>query len=232
LPRESKKDRTERANRVFDLLLEEYPDARCALDHENAFQLIVATILSAQCTDARVNAVTPALFRRFPDAASLAEASTEELEPLIRSTGFFRSKAKSLIGMARAVMDRHGGEIPRSLAELVKLAGVGRKTANVVLGNAFGIDEGVVVDTHVGRLARRLRFTAEVDPEKVERDLMGLFSRERWTLLSHLLIFHGRAICLARRPRCEICPVSFLCPSASWPEKGATKRSYSEHAQP
>jgi endonuclease-3 len=217
---------------VLDLLQEEYPDARCALDHQNAFQLIVATILSAQCTDARVNAVTPALFRRFPDAASLAEASTEELEQLIRSTGFFRSKAKSLIGMARAVVDRHEGEIPRSLVQLVRLPGVGRKTANVVLGNAFGIDEGIVVDTHVGRLARRLRFTGEVDPEKVERELMGLFSRDRWTLLSHLLIFHGRAICLARRPRCEICPVSFLCPSASWPEKRATKRPESKHARP
>jgi endonuclease-3 len=220
VPRESKKDRAARAERVFDLLYEEYPDARCALDHQNAFQLIVATILSAQCTDARVNAVTPALFRRFPDADALAEASTEELEAMIRSTGFFRSKAKSLIGMARVVIDQHDGEIPRVLADLVRLPGVGRKTANVVLGNAFGIDEGVVVDTHVGRLARRLRFTGELDPEKVERDLMHLFPRDRWTLLSHLLIFHGRAICVARRPRCEICPVASLCPSASLPEKG------------
>jgi len=232
LPRESKKDRAARANRVFDLLHEEYPEARCALDHENAFQLIVATILSAQCTDVRVNAVTPALFKRFPNATALAEAPTDELESLIRSTGFFRSKAKCLIGMARGLIDRHEGEVPRALAELVKLPGVGRKTANVVLGNAFGIDEGVVVDTHVGRLARRLRFTGEVDPEKVERDLMRLFMRDRWTLLSHLLIFHGRAICSARRPRCEICPVSSLCPSASLPGKGSTKRPDPDDARP
>jgi endonuclease-3 len=232
LPRESKKNLSARASRVFDLLCEEYPDARCALDHENAFQLTVATILSAQCTDARVNAVTPALFKRFPDAAALAEAPVDELESLIRSTGFFRSKAKSLIGMARALMDRYEGEIPRVLADLVQLPGVGRKTANVVLGNAFGIDEGIVVDTHVGRLARRLRLTGEVDPEKVERDLMGLFPRDRWTLLSHLLIFHGRTICLARRPRCEICPVSSLCPSASLPDKGPKKRPDPDDARP
>jgi endonuclease-3 len=232
LPRESKKDRAARANRVFDILCEEYPDARCALDHENAFQLIVATILSAQCTDARVNAVTPALFRRFPTAAALADAPTDELETLIRPTGFFRSKAKNLIGMARVVMDRHEGEIPRALADLVKLPGVGRKTANVVLGNAFGIDEGVVVDTHVGRLSQRLRFTGEVDPEKAERDLMGLFPRDRWTLLAHLLIFHGRAVCLARRPRCEICPVSSLCPAAFLPERGTKKRADPKHAGP
>ena len=232
MPRESKKDRAARANLVFDLLRERYPDARCALDHENAYQLIVATILSAQCTDARVNVVTPALFRRFPSASALAEASTDELENLIRSTGFYRSKTKNLIGMAHAVVDRHEGEIPRVLADLVKLPGVGRKTANVVLGNAFGIDEGVVVDTHVGRLARRLRLSAEVDPVKVERDLTGLFPRDRWTLLSHLLIFHGRSICLARRPRCEICPVSSLCPSAFSPAKGHKKGPHPDDARP
>ena len=232
MPRESKKDRAARANLVFDLLRERYPDARCALDHENAYQLIVATILSAQCTDARVNVITPALFRRFPNPSALAEASTDELENLIRSTGFYRSKTKNLIGMARAVVDRHEGEIPRVLADLVKLPGVGRKTANVVLGNAFGIDEGVVVDTHVGRLARRLRLSGEVDPVKVERDLTGLFPRDRWTLLSHLLIFHGRSICMARRPRCEICPVSSLCPSAFSPAKGPKKGPHPDDARP
>jgi endonuclease-3 len=214
LSRESKKTRRERAARVYDLLHEEYPDARCALDHGDAYQLAVATILSAQCTDERVNMVTPTLFERFPDPEVLAEASQEELEEIIRSTGFFRNKAKNLIGMAQAVVDRHGGEIPDEMETLVKLPGVGRKTANVILGNAFGIDEGVVVDTHVGRLSRRLEFTEEKDPVKVERDLMDLFPRERWTLLAHLLIFHGRAVCVARNPRCEACVVSSLCPSS------------------
>lgn len=208
------KSRRERAARVYDLLHEEYPDARCALDHENAYQLAVATILSAQCTDERVNMVTPALFERFPNADALAEASQDELEEIIRSTGFFRNKAKNLIGMARGVVDRHGGEVPGDMEALVGLPGIGRKTANVILGNAFGVDEGVVVDTHVGRLSRRLAFTKEEDPVKVERDLMELFPRERWTLLSHLLIFHGRAVCVARKPRCEACVVSSLCPSS------------------
>jgi len=214
MPRESKRAMRDRAGIVFDLLEQEYPEAKTALEHANPFELAVATILSAQCTDERVNMVTPELFRRFPDAASLAEAPQEELEELIHSTGFFRNKAKNLMGMARAVVSEHGGKLPRNLAELTRLPGIGRKTANVILGNAFGIDEGVVVDTHVKRLSGRLGFTRESTPEKVERDLMETFPRERWTPLSHLLIFHGRGPCKARRPACQDCVVAHLCPSS------------------
>jgi endonuclease-3 len=200
---------------VWDRLRAEYPDARCALDHRDAFELLAATILSAQCTDVRVNLVTPALFARYPDAAALAAADRGDVERLIRSTGFFRAKAKALVGMARALVDRHGGAVPRTLAELVPLPGVGRKTANVVLGNAFGVDEGVVVDTHIGRLARRLGLTAHEDPLKVERDLMAVVPRARWTLLAHLLIAHGRRTCVARRPRCAGCLLADICPSVA-----------------
>jgi len=214
MPRESKSARRARADEIYARLQSAYPDAHCALVHRNAYELTVATILSAQCTDERVNQVTPALFARFPDAETLAGARIEEVETLIHSTGFFRNKARNLIGMAEAVMERHGGEIPQTLDELVRLPGVGRKTANVVLGNAFGIDEGVVVDTHVGRLARRMGFSRGTTAEKVEADLIPLFPRERWTLLSHLLIFHGRQVCAARRPRCAECMVADLCPSA------------------
>lgn len=215
MPRESKKARRERAARVYEHLAHEYPDAKCALDYGSPFQLAVATILSAQCTDVRVNMVTPELFRRFPDAPSLAAADQAELEELIRSTGFFRNKARSLLGMARTVTEDHGGELPRTMKELAALPGIGRKTANVVLGNAFGIDEGVVMDTHVKRLSGRLGFTAETNPDKIERDLMALFSRESWTMLAHLLIYHGRAVCPARRPRCNECAVSNICPSSA-----------------
>ncbi len=214
MPRESKKKRVERAELIYDLLWEEYPDARCALEHRDPYQLSVATILSAQCTDERVNMVTPALFEAYPSVEELADARPEELEEMIRSTGFFRNKAKSLIGMATGVSEKHGGELPRSMDELVKLPGMGRKTANVVLGNAFGIDEGVVVDTHVKRLSGLMGLSGEKTPEKIEQDLMGIFPRERWTMLSHLLIFHGRQICKARKPRCEACAVSHLCPSS------------------
>jgi endonuclease III len=213
--RESKKSRRERAARIYELLEGEYPEARTALEHANPFELAVATILSAQCTDERVNLVTPVLFRRFPDAPALAGACLDELEAIIHSTGFFRNKAKSLVGMARAVVGEHGGELPRSLAELTKLPGIGRKTANVILGNAFGVDEGVVVDTHVKRLSGRLGFSKEATPEKIETDLMVVFPRERWTPLSHLLIFHGRQVCVARKPRCRECVVAALCPSSS-----------------
>lgn len=212
--RESKAAKRERAAEVYDLLLEEYPDAHCALDHQDAYQLTVATILSAQCTDERVNMVTPDLFREYPDAESLAGARQEDLEAIIRSTGFYRNKAKNLIAMAGEVVEEHGGRVPRSMEDLVKLPGIGRKTANVILGNAFGIDEGVVVDTHVRRLSKRLRFTRHDDAGKIEEDLMELFPRERWTMLAHLLIFHGRRVCQARRPRCEACVVSHLCPSS------------------
>lgn len=206
------------ADAIFRELLALYPGAHCELDFRSPYQLIVATILSAQCTDKRVNMVTPALFRRYPTPDALAAARQEELEEIIRSTGFFRAKAKSLIGMAGAVTDRHHGQVPPSMDDLVHLPGVGRKTANVVLGNAFGIDVGVVVDTHVGRVAARLGLTSETDPVKVELDLMKLFPRERWTMLSHLLIWHGRRICEARKPRCTACPLAPLCPSAQLPD--------------
>ncbi|MGD2067841.1 MAG: endonuclease III [Gemmatimonadota bacterium] len=219
MPRESKQDRRERAGRVYDLLAEEYPDAHCELDFENPFQLSVATILSAQTTDERVNEVTPELFRRFPDAESLAGAKLEEVEEIIRSTGFFRNKAKNITGFAEGVVEEHGGEVPSGMEELTGLPGVGRKTANVILGNAFGIDEGVVVDTHVRRLSNRLRFTGtarkpEKNVDRIERRLMELFPRDRWTMLSHLLIWHGRRVCDARSPACGECVVSHLCPSS------------------
>jgi endonuclease-3 len=204
----------ERFPRILARLKETYPDAHCELDFTNPFQLICATILSAQCTDVRVNMVTPALFRKYPDAEALAQARQEELEEIIRSTGFFRNKAKSLIGMAQAVVAEHGGDIPSSMDALVKLPGVGRKTANVVLGNAFAINEGVVVDTHVARVSGRLGLTTHTDPVKIEQDLMRLAPREDWTLLSHLLIFHGRRVCIARKPRCRECVLAPLCPSA------------------
>jgi endonuclease-3 len=192
----------------------EYPDAKCALEHESPYQLIVATILSAQCTDARVNMVTPALFRRYPSVFELARAEPAELEEMIKSTGFFRNKTKSLIGMAQAVVADHNGELPSTMEALRKLPGVGRKTANVVLGNAFGIDEGIVVDTHVTRLSQLLGWTRHTDAEKIEQDLVQLFPREEWTLLSHLLIFHGRQVCIARRPQHHRCVLNDICPSA------------------
>src|SRR5437773_12154297 len=204
----------ERAALIYRRLNKEYPDAHCELDHENPLQLLMATILSAQCTDKRVNLVTPALFRRFPDADSLAAAKQEELEDLIRSTGFFRNKTKSLIGMADAVVEKHGGEIPSTMEDLTRLPGVGRKTANVILGNAFEKNEGVVVDTHVGRLSRLLGLTRQTDPIKVELQLMKLFPRKVWAKLSHLLIFHGRRICIARSPKCELCVLNDICPSS------------------
>jgi endonuclease-3 len=200
---------------VFARLRKAYPDARCALDHRNAFELLCATILSAQCTDARVNLVTPALFATYPDAFALARAKQPELEAIIRPTGFFRNKAKSLIGMAQALVAEHGGEVPRTMEELRVLPGVGRKTANVILGNAYGINEGVTVDTHVARLSRLLGFTRDADPVKIETALMPLFPREDWAMLSHLLIFHGRQVCIARRPRCGDCVLADLCPSAA-----------------
>ena len=174
----------------------------------------MATILSAQCTDARVNQVTPALFARFPGPGALSLARHDEVEDLIYSTGFFRNKTKNLIGMAIAVQERHGGTIPDTMEALVGLPGVGRKTANVILGNAFGKSEGVVVDTHVGRLSRRLFLSVEMNPVRIEQDLITLFPRDGWTLLSHLLIFHGRAVCASRKPRCEACVVAGVCPSS------------------
>jgi endonuclease-3 len=202
------------ASVVFDRLLSNYPGAHCALDHRNAFELLAATILSAQCPDTRVNLVTPALFARYPDAAAMAAARQEDVEELIKSAGFYRSKAKNLIGMATALVQRHGGNVPAEMESLVVLPGVGRKTANVVLGNAFGRNDGVVVDTHVTRLSNRLGLTTETDPVKIEHALMPLFPREQWTMLSHLLIEHGRQLCDARTPRCSSCFLADICPSA------------------
>lgn len=210
----TKAERQHIATVVLERLAVEYPDAHCALDFQTPFELVVATILSAQCTDVRVNMVTPALFRRYPNAAALAEAAPADVEEIIRSTGFFRAKTRSLIAMAQAVVADHGGAVPQTLAELVKLGGVGRKTANVVLGNAFNINEGIVVDTHVQRLSRRLGLTREADAVGIERALMPFFPRESWTLLSHLLIWHGRRVCLARKPLCGRCVLSDVCPSA------------------
>jgi endonuclease-3 len=212
--RETKVAMQARAKEILKRLKKRYPDAHCELDHRNAFELLCATILSAQCTDARVNLVTPVLFKRYPDADALAVARPEDVEEIIRSTGFFRNKTKSLIGMANAVVARHGGDVPPSMAQLKVLPGVGRKTANVILGNAFGINEGVAVDTHVSRLSRLLRLSRNTDPERIERDLMTLFPQRDWALLSHLLIFHGRRTCVARRPRCGECVLVDLCPSA------------------
>jgi len=213
-----KRERTDelkkRVRDVIRRLKRAYPDAKTSLNYTNPFELLIATILSAQCTDARVNLVTPVLFARYPDAAALAQARQSELEEIIKSTGFFRNKAKSLIGMAQAVVADHGGVVPRTMEQLRALPGVGRKTANVVLGNAYGINEGITVDTHVARLSRRLGLTRNDDPAKIEQDLMELIPREDWALLSHLLIFHGRQVCVARRPRCWECVLSDFCPSA------------------
>lgn len=209
------RDAAARAPEILTRLRAAYPDARCALDYSNAFELLSATILSAQCTDVRVNMVTPVLFARYPTPAALARASQADVEEIVKSTGFFRNKARSLIGMARALVADHGGEVPRTMEELRLLPGVGRKTANVILGNAYGTNEGITVDTHVTRLSRRLGLTRHEDPVKIELDLMPLFPRDHWALVSHLLIFHGRQVCIARRPRCGECVLADLCPSAS-----------------
>ena len=203
-----------RAAAILKILRATYPDAHCELDHEGPFQLLVATILSAQCTDVRVNLVTPALFRKYPDAQSLAAAKQEDVEDLIRSTGFFRNKAKNLIAAAQALVGLHHGEVPRDLEPLTHLPGVGRKTANVVLGNAYGIEAGIVVDTHVARLSKRLGLTKHTDPVKIEKDLVKVIPQDNWTLWSHLLIWHGRRRCMARNPNCPNCELKNLCPSA------------------
>jgi endonuclease-3 len=200
-----------RVRRILDVLADLYPDAECALKHQSPLQLLIATILSAQCTDARVNLVTPALFARYRTAKDFAVAKPQELERLIASTGFFRMKAKNIRACCQALLERHGGEVPGTLEELVQLPGVGRKTANVVLGDAFGVP-GVTVDTHVGRLSRRLGLTVHADPVKVEFDLMAVVPQAEWTTFSHRLILHGRRVCFARRPQCEGCALRRLCP--------------------
>jgi len=203
---------TRRARRINRALAEIYPDAHCELDFNGPLELAVATILSAQCTDVRVNQTTPALFARYRTAADYAAADRAELEAIIRPTGFYRNKAASIIGLGRELCERHGGEVPGRLEDLVKLPGIGRKTANVVLGNAFGVP-GITVDTHFGRLVRRFGWTRETDPVKVEHLVGALFPKSEWTMLSHRLIFHGRRVCHARRPACGACPIAALCPS-------------------
>ena len=211
-PRETFEEKKRRASLVFRRLRKAYPEAKCALDHSTPLELLVATILSAQSTDKMVNTVTPALFAKYKTAADYARSPRGVLEREIHSTGFFNSKAKSLRAMGAAVAAEHGGRVPDTMEELVALPGVGRKTANVVLGNAFGKDEGFVVDTHVGRLSLRLAFTRQTDPVKVEQDLNALVPKGKRTMGAHLLIAHGRSICAARKPRCEVCPVNPLCP--------------------
>ncbi len=203
--------RREQAGRVVAELARLYPHSTCSLHHRNPLQLLIATILSAQCTDERVNQVTPALFKRYPTAQALAEAKPAELERLIQSTGFYRNKAKSILGCCRAIVERHGGEVPRRLEELVHLPGVGRKTANVVLGTAFGIP-GMVVDTHVSRLSQRLGLAKAGTPEKIEQQLMAIVPPEEWVALGHRLIDHGRKVCQARKPRCQECTLEPFCP--------------------
>jgi endonuclease-3 len=207
-------ERRARTRKIIARLRREFPDAKCALDHQNPLQLLVATILSAQCTDMRVNMVTPALFAKYGSAAEFAAADPREFEREIQSTGFFRNKTKSILGMAHALLERHGGQVPDTMEALVALPGVGRKTANVVLGNAFGKNEGIVVDTHVQRLSGLLKLSREKTPEKIERDLVTLVPRPDWTIFSHLLILHGRKTCIARRPKCESCAINHLCPSS------------------
>jgi endonuclease III len=204
--------RTRRARRINKILTDTYPDAHCELDFSTPLELVVATILSAQSTDAGVNKVTPALFAKYPAAADYAAADRAELEEMIHSTGFFRAKTNSLIGLGQALVERYDGEVPPRLRDLVTLPGIGRKTANVILGNAFGIP-GITVDTHFGRLARRFGWTTQDDPVKVEHEVGALFPKRDWTMLSHRLIFHGRRLCHARKPACGVCPVARLCPA-------------------
>jgi endonuclease-3 len=208
----------ERVAAILDVLAKTYPGVVCALHHRSAWELVVATILSAQCTDVRVNLVTPALFKAFPTPRAMAAASLPELEELIRTTGFFRNKAKSIQGAARTVVEEFSGKVPQTMDELLRLPGVARKTANVVLGSWFNIADGVVVDTHVMRLTRRLELTREAAPEKVERDMMKIIPRDRWIAFSHELIHHGRQICIARKPRCADCTLEKLCnsPDKTW----------------
>ena len=218
MPRESKSDLKTRAGKIVAALKKAYPRAKCSLDYDNPLQLLVATILSAQCTDVRVNVITKGLFGKYRTAGAYAKATQEEMEQAVRTAGFYRNKAKAIRGSAAMIVERFGGEVPHTMEGLLTLPGVARKTANVVLGNAFGISEGVVVDTHVARIAIRLKLTRhkKADAVKIEKDLMQLIGRDDWTLVSHLLIFHGRALCTARNPNCSDCPLSAagLCPSA------------------
>lgn len=205
---------TKSQSEILALLARYYPDATCALDHRNPYELLIATILSAQCTDERVNQVTKVLFKKYPKPAALAKAPLQDIEEVIRPTGFFRNKAKNIKACSLALVEKFGGQVPQTLTELIQLEGVGRKTASVVLGNSFGVAEGVVVDTHVRRLSGRLGLSKQKQPEKIEKDLMKLIPKERWIKISHELILHGRNVCKARRPHCERCFLNELCPSA------------------
>jgi len=226
LARESRAEREKRALRINRKLAKAYPEADCALRYETPFQLLVATILSAQCTDKMVNSVTPALFGRYPDAEAMSRAKPADVEALIHSTGFYRQKAKSLVAASTDIVEKFGGEVPDTLEELTSLRGAARKTANVVLGNAFGIP-GLTVDTHMKRVNQRLRLTSHDDPVKIERDLMELVPEKDWTMYSHRVIHHGRVCCDARKPRCEACPLRSDCP---WPESAAGKRHRTKKA--
>jgi endonuclease-3 len=205
-----------RARRIVRLLARMYPDARCALDYENPLQLLIATILSAQCTDARVNMVTPGLFARYPNAKAFATADMRELETAIQSTGFFRNKARNIQECCKQLVGQHNGQVPRTLEELVRLPGIGRKTANVILGTAYEVP-GITVDTHLGRLSRRMGLTTHTDPEKIERDLMALIPKKEWTMFSHRMIYHGRQVCFARKPNCAGCALAKVCPKIGVP---------------
>jgi len=214
MPRESQKDKQARALKILKLLKKHYPNAHCSLDFKTQHQLLVATILSAQCTDERVNKTTPELFKKYQSVEAFAQAEPEELQRAVFATGFYVNKAKAIKSSAQQLIERHGGEMPRTVDELVKLSGVGRKTASVVLGAGFGLAEGIVVDTHVGRISRLLGLTRQNDPVKVEQDLMAVLPRADWIGYSHMLIDHGRAICVARKPKCSECFLSKLCPAA------------------
>ena len=221
MAQESRDAKAKRSRKIIEGLIKTYPDAHCELDFTNPVELLVATILSAQCTDKRVNLVTVELFKKYLSAADFANAALTDLEQAIKSTGFFRNKAKSIKTACRAIVDQHGGEVPRTMDELLRLGGVGRKTANVVLGNAFNINCGIVVDTHVARLAQRLGLTREKTPEKIEQALIPLVPQSQWTLFSHLLIWHGRRRCYARNPDCEHCEVKLLCPKIGVAKKSS-----------
>jgi endonuclease-3 len=223
MPRETKAATAARLNKIIAGLKKAYPDAHCELDHANPLELLVATILSAQCTDKRVNLVTATLFKKYRSAADYAQAPLAELEREIKSTGFFRNKAKSIKSCCQAIVEKHGGQVPRTMEALIQLGGVGRKTANVVLGNAFNVNTGVVVDTHVARLAHRLGLTKETAPEKIEQELMKLVPQEQWTMFSHWLIWHGRRRCYARNPDCAGCEIRALCPRLGLPKQPASR---------
>lgn len=224
MPRESTDQKKARVGKIIAGLRKAYPDAHCELNHSNPFELLIATILSAQCTDKRVNMVTPELFKKYRTAQDFANARLPELEGEIKTTGFFRNKAKSITKASKNIVEKHGGEVPDTMEELIALGGVGRKTANVVLGNAFGINTGIVVDTHVARLSQRLGLTKEEDPVKIEMALMNLVPQDQWTLFSHWLIWHGRRRCYARNPDCPNCEIKAVCPRIGVPKEKATYR--------